>query len=77
MSAELIDRERRLIEEIQAELPGFVHACRADADFVVLNQDAFAPMLGSAELLLLGKAIKYAGLVSKEVRIMPAPHRPS
>ena len=59
------------------ELPGFVEACRADADFVVLNQEAFAPMLGTAELLLLGKAIKYAGLVGKEVRIVPTPHRPS
>jgi hypothetical protein len=72
-----MDRERQLIEEINAELPGFAQACRADADFVLMNQDAFAPMLGSAELLLLGKAIKYAGLVGKEVRIVPTPCRPA
>jgi hypothetical protein len=77
MTNDALDLERQLIEEIQTNLPGFAQACRADADFVVLNQDAFAPLLGSAELLLLGKAIKYAGLVGKEVRIVPTPLRPS
>ena len=77
MTAEAMDRERLLIDEIQTELPGFVQACRADAECVVVNQDAFAPTLGNAELLLLGKAIKYAGLVGKEVRIVPTPQRPA
>jgi hypothetical protein len=33
-------------------------------------------MLGSNEIFLLGKAIKYAGLIGKEVRIIPPTRRP-
>jgi hypothetical protein len=40
--------------------------------FFFLHQDAFAPKLGSDEMFLLGKAIKYAGLMGKEVRIIPS-----
>ena len=73
-----MERERKLIEEIQSALPEFVQACKAkDADFVLMNQDVFAPKLGDYELLLLGKAIKYAGLMGKEVRIIPSPRLPS
>jgi hypothetical protein len=42
-----------------------------------MHQDAFAPMLGSNEMFLLGKAVKYAGLVGKEVRIIPTARQPS
>ena len=42
-----------------------------------MHQDAFAPMLGSNEIFLLGKAIKYAGLNGKEVRIIPAAQKPA
>ena len=38
----------------------------------LIHQDAFAPKLGSDEMFLLGKAIKYAGLMGKEVRIIPS-----
>jgi hypothetical protein len=46
------------------------------ADSVIMHQDAFAPMLGSNEIFLLGKAIKYAGLAGKEVRIIPSAPQP-
>jgi hypothetical protein len=73
----MLDRERLLREEIERELPDFVNACHANADFVIMHQDAFAPMLGSNEIFLLGKAIKYAGLNGKEVRIIAAAQKPA
>ena len=76
MTTDAMERERLLIAEIETEPPGFAQACRADVDCVLIHQEAFAPMLGTAELLLLGKAIKYAGLVRKELRIVPTPRRP-
>jgi hypothetical protein len=42
-----------------------------------MQQDTFAPAYGPSELLLLGKAIKYAGLMAKEVRIVPSLVQPS
>jgi hypothetical protein len=46
-------------------------------DCILMQQDAFAPAYGPSELLLLGKAIKYAGLMGKEVRIIPSLRQPS
>jgi hypothetical protein len=66
MTNEGFDRERQLMEEIQAELPQFVEACGSDIDFVVMHQDAFARRLQSDHVLLLGKAIKCAGLMGKD-----------
>jgi hypothetical protein len=77
MADTVLDRERLLREEIERELQDFVNACHANADFVIMHQDAFAPMLGSNEIFLLGKAIKYAGLNGKEVRIIPAAQKPA
>jgi hypothetical protein len=77
MPDNVLDRERLLREEIARDLPDFVRACEEQADFVVMHQDAFTPALGSTEIFLLGKAIKYAGLVGKEVRIIPSSRRPS
>lgn len=76
-TTEASNRERQLIQEIEAELPKFAEACRSDADFVAVHQDAFAARLESDELLLLGKAMKYAGLIGKEVRIVPPVDRPA
>jgi len=77
MADNVLDRERLLREEIARELPAFVQACDASGDVVLMSQDAFAPLLGSNELFLLGKAVKYAGLLGKEVRIIPSTRRPS
>jgi hypothetical protein len=68
-----MERERKLIEEIQSVLPEFVQACSStQSDFIIMSQEAFAPGLGEYELLLLGKAIKYASLMGKEVRVIPS-----
>jgi hypothetical protein len=75
---DVMERTRRLIEEIQGALPEFAHACEAKgADFVLMHQDGFAPNLGNDEIFLLGKAIKYAGLMGREVRIIPSQRLPS
>lgn len=63
-------REAKLIKEITETLPQFVEACKnAEADFVLLHQDAFAADYQDEEYCLLGKAIKFAGIWGKEVRI--------
>ncbi len=73
MTPDAMERERLLIQEVEALVPAFVEACRnEEADFVIMSQDAFAPEYGSLELVLLAKAIKYAGIVGKELRIVPA-----
>ncbi len=73
MIEETMDRERKLIEEIQSVLPELVHACNSrQSDFIIMSQEAFAPRLGEYEIMLLGKAIKYAGLMGREVRIIPS-----
>jgi hypothetical protein len=59
MADTVLDRERLLREEIERELQDFVNACHANADFLIMHQDAFAPMLGNYDIFLLGKAIKY------------------
>lgn len=76
MPEEVLERERLLREDVERELPEFVTACAADESFVIMHQDALAPMLGSQEMFLLGKAIKYAGLPGKEVRIVRSARRP-
>ena len=73
-----MDRTRQLIEDVERELPGFVQTCKStDTTVVVMSQDAFAPKLGMNELILLGKAIKYAGMMGKEVRVIPSTKEPS
>jgi hypothetical protein len=82
MSSEAMNRERLLIEEVERErereLSEFVGMCRDPRnDCILMQQDAFAPAYSPSELLLLGKAIKYAGLMGKEVRIIPSLRQPS
>ena len=55
-----VDRERQLREDVAWELPEFVRACDADNDVVVMQQGAFAALLEPNEIVLLGKAVKYA-----------------
>jgi hypothetical protein len=53
MKDETMERERKLIEEIQSVLPEFVQACKTKyADFVLMHHDVFTPKLGDYELLL-------------------------
>lgn len=44
--------------------------CADDTEQVLLHQDAFAADYQDDEYLLLGMAIKYAGLRRKEVRVI-------
>jgi hypothetical protein len=68
--AELMEKEAALIAEVERLLPDFVNSCRDKADVVLIHQDAFAADYQDHEYALLGKAIKFAGLHGKEVRII-------
>ena len=50
-------------------LPDFVKACATNEDVIILHQDSFAADYQQDEYVLLGMAIKFAGLHGKEVRI--------
>ena len=63
-------RESSLIATIRTKLPEFAKACAADAELVLIHQDAFAADYQEDEYMLLGMAIKYAGLRGKEVGVI-------
>ena len=67
---ERMQRESSLIATIRRKLPEFAKACADDTEQVLLHQDAFAPDYQEDEYVLLGMAIKYAGLRGKEVRVI-------
>jgi hypothetical protein len=67
---ELMEKEAALVAEVERLLPDFVNSCRGRADAVIIHQDAFAADYQDHEYALLGKAIKFAGLHGKEVRII-------
>jgi hypothetical protein len=54
----------------ERSFPEFAKACADDAELVLLHQDAFAADYQEDEYMLLGMAIKYAGLRGKEVRVI-------
>jgi len=59
-----------LIATVRTRLPDFAKMCADDAELVSLHQDAFAADYQEDEYMLLGMAIKYAGLRGKEVRVI-------
>jgi hypothetical protein len=65
-----MQRESLLVGQIRKRLPEFADACASDVEVVLLHQDAFAADYQDEEYKLLGMAIKYAGLCSKEVHVM-------
>jgi hypothetical protein len=67
---ELMEKEAALAAEVERLLPDFVNSCRDKADVVIIHQDAFAADYQDQEYELLGKAIKFAGLHGKQVRII-------
>ena len=67
---ERMQRESSLIATIRKKLPEFAKACAEDSELVLLHQDAFAADYQEDEYVLLGMAIKYAGLRGKEVRVI-------
>lgn len=69
-SDERMQRESSLIATIRKNLPDFARMCASDAETVILHQDAFAADYQEDEYMLLGMAIKYAGLRGKEVHVI-------
>jgi len=69
-SDERMQKESSLIATIRKELPEFAKACADDTELVLLHQDAFAADYQEDEYMLLGMAIKYAGLRGREVRVI-------
>jgi hypothetical protein len=67
---ERMQRESSLIATVRKKLPEFAKACADETELVLLHQDAFAADYQEDEYMLLGMAIKYAGLRGKEVRVI-------
>src|ERR1043166_5285287 len=70
--AERQEREQDLRQRIEQGLPGFVKGCQSGGDVVLMTQDAFAADYQDEEYALLGRAVKYAGLLQKEVHVIPS-----
>lgn len=57
-------RRETLREDVEAAVPGFARACQeahAAKGKVFMHQNAFGAMYSQHDMLLLGKALKYAG----------------
>jgi hypothetical protein len=67
---ERMQRESSLIATTRRKLPEFAKACVDDTELVLLHQDAFAADYQEDEYMLLGMAIKDAGLRGKEVHVI-------
>ena len=67
---ELREKESALAAEVRRLLPDFVDSCRTNEDMVIIHQDSFAADYQQDEFVVLGKAIKFAGLYGKELRII-------
>jgi hypothetical protein len=67
---ELLEKETTLTVEIERLLPDFARSCRDSADVVIIHQDSFAADYQDEEYALFGRAIKFAGLRGKEVRVI-------
>ena len=63
-------REREFKEAFERDLPDYARTWQSDEPVIVFHQDAFAADYQENEFTLLGMAIKYAGLMGKEVRII-------
>jgi hypothetical protein len=63
-------KETALTAEIENLLPDFARSCRGSEDVILIHQDSFAADYEDHEYTLFGKAIKFAGLHGKEVRII-------
>jgi len=66
----LVEKETALTLEIESLLPDFARSCRESADVVIIHQDSFAADYQDEEYALFGKALKFAGLHGKEIRVI-------
>jgi hypothetical protein len=69
-SKELLEKEAALTLEIERLLPDFARSCRDSADVVIIHQDSFAADYQDEEYALFGKAMKFAGIYGKEIRVI-------
>ena len=53
--------------QFEHQLPEFARMCNDSVEVVIFHQDAFAADYQESEFCLLGRAIKYAGILGKEV----------
>jgi hypothetical protein len=67
---DLMEKEAALVPKVESLLPDFVNSRRDKANVVIIYQDAFAADYHDHEYALLGKAITFARLYGKEVRIV-------
>jgi hypothetical protein len=67
---DLRERKAALLMEIRRLLPDFAQSCRNNEEVVIIHQDSFAADYQLDEYMLLGMAIKFAGLHGKELRII-------
>ncbi|MGD0905275.1 MAG: hypothetical protein ABR924_20470 [Terracidiphilus sp.] len=67
----IAERKAALVAAVEDRLPEFVKACRDPEvpKIIIQHQDAFGADYQDDEYLLLGRAIKYAGIHGKELRI--------
>jgi hypothetical protein len=64
------EKEKALMAEIETLLPDFARSCRGSEDVILIHQDSFAADYEDHEYTLFGKALKFAGLHGKEVRVI-------
>ena len=67
---ELVEKENALIAELENVLPDFVCSCRGSDEVIVIHQDSFAADYQDEEYTLFGKAMKFAGIYGKEIRVI-------
>src|ERR1700674_2269997 len=70
MRDEVVEKEKDLTAEIERLLPDFARSCRDSADVVIIHQDSFAADYQDEEYALFGKAMKFAGIYGKEIRVI-------
>jgi hypothetical protein len=68
--AERYKREQDFKHRFEQEMPDFARMCNESVDEILIHQDGFAADYQESEFLLLGKAIKYAGLLGKGVHVI-------
>jgi hypothetical protein len=56
--------------EIERLLPDFARSCRDSTEVVIIHQDSFAADYQDEEYALFGKAMKFAGIYGKEIRVI-------
>jgi hypothetical protein len=59
-----------LTSEIERLLSDFARSCRDSSDVVIIHQESFAADYQDEEYALFEKAMKFAGIYGKEIRVI-------